>query len=98
MFSILRNSWALFLGIGLLMVGNSMQGTLLGLRGNIEGFAPTTLGYVMACYFIGFLGGSWFTPGLIRSVGHVRVFAALGSLIRRPSSSMPCSSILSPGR
>lgn len=81
MFSIVRSSWALFLGIGLLMIGNSMQGTLLGLRGKIEGFDPTTLGYVMSFYFIGFLGGSWLTPGMIRRVGHVRVFAALGSLI-----------------
>lgn len=81
MLAILRNSWALFLGIGLLMIGNSMQGTLLGLRGKLEGFDPSTLGYVMSFYFIGFLGGSWLTPGLIRRVGHVRVFAALGSLI-----------------
>ena len=81
MLPILRSSWPLFLGIALLMIGNSMQGTLLGLRGKIEGFDAETMGFVMASYFIGFLGGSWFTPGLIRKVGHVRVFAALGSLI-----------------
>ncbi len=81
MLAILRNSWALFLGIGLLMIGNSMQGTLLGLRGGLEGFNPTVMGAVMAAYFVGFLGGSWMTPGLIRRVGHVRVFAALASLI-----------------
>jgi len=79
--SIFRSSWALFLGIGLLMIGNSMQGTLLGLRGSLEGFNPTVMGFVMAAYFIGFLGGSWFTPLLIRNVGHVRVFAALASLV-----------------
>ena len=81
MLSIFRSSWALFLGIGLLMVGNSMQGTLLGIRGGLENFNPTVMGFVMAAYFIGFLGGSWLTPGLIRNVGHVRVFAALASLI-----------------
>jgi len=81
MLSILRSSWALFLGIGLLMIGNSMQGTLLGIRGGLEDFNPTVMGVVMAAYFIGFLGGSWLTPGLIRKVGHVRVFAALASLI-----------------
>ena len=81
MLSIFRSSWALFLGIGLLMVGNSMQGTLLGIRGGLENFDPTVMGFVMAAYFIGFLGGSWVTPGMIRRVGHVRVFAALASLI-----------------
>ena len=75
------NSWALFLGIGLLMIGNSLQGSLLGVRGKIEAFDPTMMGYVMSAYFIGFLGGSWMTPELIRRVGYVRVFAALGSLI-----------------
>jgi len=75
------NSWALFLGIGLLMIGNSLQGTLLGVRGKMEAFDPQTMGYVMSAYFIGFLGGSWMAPGLIRRVGYVRVFAALGSLI-----------------
>jgi MFS family permease len=81
MLSIFRSSWALFIGIGLLMIGNSMQGTLLGIRGSLENFNPTVMGFVMAAYFIGFLGGSWLTPGLIRNVGHVRVFAALASLI-----------------
>ena len=81
MIAIFRSSWALFLGIGLLMVGNSMQGTLLGIRGGLENFDPTVMGFVMAAYFIGFLGGSWVTPGMIRRVGHVRVFAALASLI-----------------
>ena len=81
MIKVFANSWALFLGIGLLMIGNSLQGTLLGVRGKIEAFDPQTMGFVMSAYFIGFLGGSWMAPGLIRRVGYVRVFAALGSLI-----------------
>ena len=37
MFQVLTSSWALLLGMFLLMVGNGLQGTLLGLRGDIEG-------------------------------------------------------------
>ncbi len=81
MIKVFANSWALFLGIGLLMIGNSLQGSLLGVRGKLEGFDPSMMGYVMSAYFVGFLGGSWMTPNLIRKVGYVRVFAALGSLI-----------------
>ena len=81
MLKVFTSSWALFLGIGLLMIGNSLQGTLLGVRGKMEAFDPQTMGYVMSAYFIGFLGGSWMAPDLIRKVGYVRVFAALGSLI-----------------
>lgn len=81
MFPVLRSSWPLFLGMLLLMVGNGMQGTLLGIRGAIEGFSTSQMSLVMSAYFAGFLGGSRLTPQLIRRVGHVRVFAALGSLI-----------------
>ncbi|MEZ5731344.1 MAG: MFS transporter [Paracoccaceae bacterium] len=81
MLTVLRNSWALLLGMLLLMLGNGMQGTLLGIRGGIEGFTTSQMSYVMAAYFLGFLFGSQMTPKMIRRVGHVRVFAALASMI-----------------
>jgi MFS family permease len=80
MIGVIRDSWALLLGITLLMLGNGIQGTLLGVRGEIEGFSTTAMSIVMSSYFAGFLIGSQTVPGLIRRVGHVRVFAALGSL------------------
>ncbi|KNG95515.1 MFS transporter [Pseudaestuariivita atlantica] len=81
MLKIILSLWALLLGIGLLMVGNGVQGTLLGVRGDIEGFSTFQMSVVMAGYFAGFLGGSRAAPDMIRRVGHVRVFAALGSLV-----------------
>ena len=63
------------------MVGNGLQGTLLGVRGSMEGLATFEMSLVMSAYFLGFLGGSRMTPDLIRRVGHVRVFAALASFI-----------------
>lgn len=81
MLSVLRNTWALLLGLGLLMLGNGMQGTLLGIRGGIEQFTTLQMSIVMSCYFVGFLFGSRMAPDMIRRVGHVRVFAALGSMI-----------------
>lgn len=81
MLLVLKNSWALLLGVLLLMIGNGLQGTVLGLRGTAEGFSAGTMSYVMSAYFAGFLLGSRMAPNLIRRVGHVRVFAALASLI-----------------
>ena len=81
MLQVLSSAWALLLGIGLLMVGNGLQGTLLGVRGEIEGFSTFEMSLVMSAYFIGFLGGSRLAPEMIRRVGHVRVFAALASFI-----------------
>lgn len=81
MIGVVRNSWALFLGMFLLMLGNGLQGTLLGVRGEIEGFSTTAMSIVMSAYFVGFLFASQLVPRLIQNVGHVRVFAALGSLV-----------------
>jgi hypothetical protein len=80
MLKVLTHSWPLLMGVMLLMVGNGMQGTLLGIRGTLRASPPTSCPYVMSAYFLGFLFGSG-RPGMIRQVGHVRVFAALGSLI-----------------
>lgn len=81
MFQFLSGAWALLLGMMLLMVGNGIQSTLLGIRGEIEGFSTFEMSLVMSAYFIGFLGGSRLAPEMIRRVGHVRVFAALASFI-----------------
>jgi MFS family permease len=81
MLQVISSAWALLLGMGLLMVGNGMQSTLLGVRGQIENFGTFEMSVVISAYFIGFLGGSRMAPNLIRRVGHVRVFAALASLI-----------------
>ncbi|WP_299030735.1 MFS transporter [uncultured Sulfitobacter sp.] len=81
MLQVLGSAWALLFGMFLLMLGNGMQGTLLGIRGEIEGFDTFMMSIVMSAYFVGFLGGSRLAPGMIKRVGHVRVFAALASLI-----------------
>ena len=79
MIQVLGSSWALLFGMFLLMLGNGVQGTLLGIRGGIEDFSTFEMSIVMSGYFVGFLFGSRMTPELIRRVGHIRVFAALGS-------------------
>lgn len=81
MLKVLAQSWPLLLGVMLLMVGNGVQGSLLGIRGALEGFSTFELSVVMSAYFLGFLGGSRLAPEMIRRVGHVRVFSALGSMI-----------------
>ncbi|MDA8584657.1 MFS transporter [Rhodobacteraceae bacterium] len=81
MLQVLGSTWALMLGMFLLMVGNGLQGSLIGVRGSIEGFSTTELSIITSGYFVGFLFGSRLTPWMIGRVGHVRVFAALGSFI-----------------
>ena len=81
MLLVVQGSWALLLGMLFLQLGNGLQGTLLGVRGELEDFSTFEMSVVMSAYFLGFLGASKLVPDLIRRVGHVRVFAALASFI-----------------
>jgi len=73
-------TWALFFGFALLMLGNALQGVLVGVRSESEGFGVLTAGLIMAAYFAGFLFGSRYALFLLTTVGHIRVFAALASV------------------
>ena len=76
----LAATWTLLLGMALLMLGAGLQGTLVGLRASLEGFPTLLAGVMLAAYYLGYMAGSVMTPGLVNSVGHVRVFAALTSM------------------
>ena len=81
MWQVFKSAWALLLGMLLLMIGNGLQGSLMGIRGSIEEFSTSELSIITSAYFVGFLFGSRLAPEMIRRVGHIRVFAALGSFI-----------------
>src|SRR6056297_347638 len=72
--------FTLLIGVAIILSGIGLLGTLLGVRGQLEGFSPTVLGLVMSGYFGGFVIGTLWIPRLIRQVGHIRVFATLASL------------------
>ena len=55
---ILKNSWALFLGIGALMLAYGFQGSLLGVRAVKEEFSLTATGFMMSGYFVGYFIGA----------------------------------------
>ena len=77
---VLKNSWALFLGMGALMLAYGFQGSLLGVRAVKEEFSLAATGFMMSGYFVGYFIGASTIPNLISRVGHIRVFAAFASL------------------
>ena len=77
---VLKNSWALFLGMGFLMMAYGFQGSLLGVRAVQEEFSLTSTGFMMSGYFVGYFIGAATIPALISRVGHIRVFAAFASM------------------
>jgi MFS family permease len=72
--------WPLFFGLSLIGLAIGVQGSLLGVRAEMEGFADYLIGLLMSAYFGGFLAGSMLAPKLIERVGHIRTFAAVSAL------------------
>ena len=75
-----KKSWALFIGIGVMMIAHGLQMQVMGIRSVLENFSVFTTGIFMSGYFVGYFVGSKTTPNFVSKVGHIRVFAAFASL------------------
>ena len=75
-----KKSWALFIGIGIMMIAHGLQMQVMGIRSVLEDFSVFTTGIFMSGYFVGYFVGSRTTPNFVSKVGHIRVFAAFASL------------------
>ena len=84
----LRPLFPLLTTAGVLLAGNGLQGTLISLRGSIEGFSPTVIGLAGAGYYFGFIIGCWMTPWLLRTTGHIRAFATMAAIAACASLAM----------
>ena len=80
MYKIIKNSWALFTGFGMIIISHGFQGNLLGIRAVLEDFNYIATGTMMSGYFIGYFVGANMVPNLVSKVGHIRVFAAFASI------------------
>jgi MFS family permease len=79
--SLVWATWALFVGLGLLLVGVGLFATALGVRAEVSGANDLALGLIGASYYGGFLAGATLTTSALHRVGHVRVYTALASLL-----------------
>jgi hypothetical protein len=79
--AILPHLVALLFGFGLMQMGNTLQGTLLSIRGDIQGFSPAQIGVVGASFWAGIVVRSFRSGMLIERGGHIRTFAAIASTI-----------------
>jgi MFS family permease len=72
--------FGLLLGFGLMQMGNTFQGTLLSIRGGIEGFTAGQIGAVGSGFWAGIVIGSLRCGRWIQKIGHIRAFLALGAI------------------
>ena len=71
---------ALLIGVSILLTGQGLQGILLPVRAGLENFSTIAIGIMGGAYFLGFTIGCLKGGELVKSVGHVRVFAAMTAL------------------
>lgn len=74
-------TWALFVGLGLMLSGAGLFATIIGVRAEREGFPTLAIGLVSGGYYFGFLVGSRVALRALHRVGHIRVYAALASIL-----------------
>jgi MFS family permease len=69
------------LGVTILALGNGLHGSLVGIRSAAENFDTATTGFIMSGYSLGLILSAYLTPRIVAYVGHIRVFAALASIV-----------------
>ena len=79
--AVLSSVGTLLISAAILLAGGGLLATLVSVRAEIEGFPLFAIGLLTSFYFAGFILGCLYTPKLVARVGHVRVFAALSSLV-----------------
>lgn len=62
-------------GVGLLLLGTGLLGTVIPVIGGTLGFSSAMLGAMTSAYFAGFLAGTFVIASLVRRIGHIRAFA-----------------------
>jgi MFS family permease len=74
-------TWGLFAGLTFLLVSAGNFSTLIGIRAELEQLPTLLSGGITTAYYAGFLLGSWYALRALKQVGHIRVYAALASLL-----------------
>lgn len=70
----------LLVSIALLEAGSGLQGVLLPMRAQIEGFSIDLIGLLGTAYYGGFVLGCRAIPAVMRRIGHIRAFSGWAAL------------------
>jgi MFS family permease len=65
------------MGSAFLLFAGGVNGLILPIRGEAEGFTATSLGFLGTGWAVGYVAGCLRTPALVARVGHIRAFGAM---------------------
>ncbi len=69
--------YALLLGSAFLLFGGGINGLILPVRGDLEGFSNVSLGLLGTGWALGYVAGCIMAPLLVGQAGHIRAFSVL---------------------
>lgn len=72
---------ALLIGTLFLFLGNGLHSLLMPMRGTVEGYSETVMGFFGTSWAAGFVLGCIFARRLVKRIGHVRAFSGFISII-----------------
>jgi MFS family permease len=70
----------LLLTVLFFQLGDGLQGILVPIRAQLEGFSTLSIGLLGTAFYLGFVIGCLSVPALIQRVGHIRVFSGFAAL------------------
>ena len=82
---------ALLLGSAFLLFAGGINGLILPVRGNGEGFSNVSLGLLGTGWALGYVAGCLLTSRVVARVGHIRAFGAMAAIA---AITMLCSALL----
>ena len=71
---------ALLLGSAFLLFAGGINGLILPVRGNHEGFSSASLGLLGTGWALGYVAGCMITASVVSRVGHIRAFSSLSAI------------------
>ena len=71
---------ALLLSVSIMLAGGGLQGTLLPIRANLEGFSSLDIDILGSAYYVGFGAGCLLTPHVVHRVKNIRAFTAMACI------------------
>ncbi len=80
MIGTIKSILLLLLSAGIVLGGNALEGVLLPLRADLEGFTRLQVGLITSSYYGGVMIGCLVCPWVIARAGHIRAFAVFTSV------------------
>jgi MFS family permease len=80
MIKTIKSFMALLIATTIVTMGGGLLSSLLSINLKLHGYSEQTIGWVMACNYLGIVLGIFFCQGIVYHAGHIRAFAVFAAV------------------